>query len=322
MIAVLAGLVLPLILLVVASYRMYRYRDRRETWILTAAIGLLGAAKLARVPVITDDYVDGWLHTVTGIYNLSDFTGMWLGALAASTFAGFAAFTIGGHQSIGRRLAVVYAAVTALMLGTFLMTPVTETPTSYMTADFPMTGPLTAYWTVYLGTIGAASIGLLATAVQALRKVRRGPLVTGLSLLATAATIAVVYVAFKIVDLYVNNTSAHDGGWYAENSKTIAFVLILGLVASFTGFGALVAAVTLPRRFGRYRLLRVRMREWQSATSTNRSIVLAHHTTPALTRWTAWKASSDSIASHRLIVELSDVYTTTDFVPPPESARP
>ncbi|WP_137726190.1 hypothetical protein [Prescottella subtropica] len=315
MISILIGLVLPLILLLVAGYRVYRYRDRRETWLLTAAIGFLGAAKLARVPVVTDDYVDEWLHAITGIYNLCDFTGMWLGTLAATTFAGFAAFTVGGHQSIGRRLLVVYAAVTALMFGTFLMTPVTDTPTSYMTADFPMTGSLAAYWTVYLGTIGAAGTGVIVTAMQALRKVRRGPLVAGLSILAAAAAMAVVYVAFKIVDLYVNNNSDQAHSWYAENSKAIAFVLILGLVTSFIGFGGLVAAVTLPRRCRRYRLLRTRMQEWQSVTSSNRDVVLEQNTAPPLTRWAAWKASTDSIASHRLMVELSDVYTTTNLTP-------
>ncbi|WP_420879003.1 hypothetical protein [Rhodococcus sp. (in: high G+C Gram-positive bacteria)] len=313
MISILVGLALPLLLLLVAGYRAYRYRRRRETWILTAAIGFLGVAKLARVPVITDEYIDEWLHAGIGIYNLCDFIGMWLGALAATTFAGFAAFTVGGHRSIGRRLPVIYAVVTAMMFGAFLMTPVTDTPTSYMTADFPMNGWLAVYWTVYLGTIAVAGASVIVTAVQALRKVRRGPLVAGLSILAAAAAIAVAYVAFKIVDLYVNNDPDRVHGWYAQNSKTIAFVLILGLVASFIAFGGVVAAETLPRRRRRYRILRTRMQEWQAVTRTNKSVVLAQHTAPPLTRWTAWKSSSDSIASHRLMVELSDIYTTTNL---------
>ncbi|WP_418345949.1 hypothetical protein [Rhodococcus pyridinivorans] len=306
MTSILVGIALPLALVLIAAWRAYRYRGLRETWILTAALGLLGSAKLARVPVITDEYIDEGLHAITGVYNLTDFTGMLLGTLAATTFAAFASFTIGGNWSTSRRLPYFYAVVTALMAGTFLMTPVTESPTSYMTADFPMTGWLAAYWTVYLGTIGVAALSILVVTVNAMRKVRRGPLAAGLATFAVGATIAAAYVAMKIADLYVNNDPDLDETWYAQHSKTVSLVLVLGLVATFAIVGGIVIAETFPRRYRRYQLLRNRMHEWQEATRLNEGVVLTP-TEPTLTRWAAWRASKDSVAAHRLMVELSDI---------------
>jgi hypothetical protein len=302
--------VIPAVLLVLAAKRFPRYRLQPESRPLTNLLAAFGASKLLRIPVITDEHIDPTLERITGVANLTDFGGMVLAALACVSMVGLGAYITGREaRSIGR-IASGFAIAMA-MVTTFMLAPVSKTPTSYMTRNFAPTGAMLAYWIVFVTAIACSATMLFAYTSRAWLLVRQGPFGRVLFSVSAAAAVGVLYCVHKIIDLAL--TGAGATGWYAKHAQSIGMVLVL-LPLAFAGYAAWVyLAAGFPDRVNRFRTLRSMLDEWRHVSDSTHQVILEHSLIPDPSRWTIWKASANSLATHRMMVELADAAGDAEY---------
>ena len=84
MIGTVAITIICLLAVFLALFRLTRMRTGgRSADYLSATLLCFGMGKLARTPVVSDEWIDGWFHSWSGVWNVTDFAGMALGAVGA-----------------------------------------------------------------------------------------------------------------------------------------------------------------------------------------------------------------------------------------------
>ncbi|WP_157555171.1 hypothetical protein [Nocardia crassostreae] len=162
--SVVIGAIIPAVLLTLAAHRIRsnRHGSHRGTHTgitnpLTQLLLLLGLAKLCRVPVLTDDVINPVLRDATGVANVMSLAGMTFGALSAIPILGVSSY-ITGRNLVPRAQLGIAVVIVVAMITTFLRTPMADTPTSYMSNDFAVTGPVMAYWVAFLAPLASALV--------------------------------------------------------------------------------------------------------------------------------------------------------------------
>ncbi|WP_156516453.1 hypothetical protein [Nocardia arizonensis] len=301
--AIIPALLLPLSIQRIRSSRPGSGAPTGITNPLTQLLLLLGLAKLCRVPVITDDVVNPVLRDLTGIANIMSLAGMTFGALAAIPVFGFSSYITGRNLALRVQVGIALVIATA-MITTFLRTPMAHTPTSYMSNDFPVTGPVMAYWLAYLTPLASALLVGCTYIIRELLWVRTGSFARALAAIALSEVLGVVYCAFKIYNLYLQRTGTIN--FWHRNAEPISIALgLTALVAA--GLSAGVYAIHVLRdRFYRYRLLRRFGDRWLSVRTANPNVVLDKSDRFRPTRRMCWSASRSGATAYRLQIELAD----------------
>lgn len=273
--------------------------------LLSAALLCFGLGKLARTPVVSDEWIDGWFHSLTGIWNVSDFVGMSLGVTGAQ-FMMFGVGAILGKPAPKWALPASIAVVWAELGITFALSPVPHEPTSFMSQDFAMTGWFALYWAFYLLGLGIpmATIGLLSARAAKVFQ----PGTARKAALATAACGlgGSLYVLHKLVNLTVERFGVFR--WYADNAPTISLSILTCMLVLSSAALILVPLASTRRRLRRYTLLRDRIADWRAMHADNPEIALDPSLMPE-GRWALWEATADAVATNRMMVELADSAT-------------
>ena len=199
-----AGICLLLVAVGVVRIRNGSAQSTPTYWAYTQVCLLVGLAKLARTPVITDDVINPALKTVTGLANVMTFVGMSLAA-CATVPAVVLMLALTGRPVAYRPWFIAQAAIAGAMFVAYVISPIADIPSSYITTDIPFSWSVWMYWGVFLGSVGLAGALNAALAVQAVRVVRSGPFALTLVGWATTAGLACIYTVNKIVDPATGN---------------------------------------------------------------------------------------------------------------------
>jgi hypothetical protein len=265
---------------------------------------LIGTAKLARTPQITDEMINPVIERATGMSNVMTLVGMALAACAAVPAVALMR-TLTGHEVRYVPWLLAQAAVVAALTTTYAISPIADIPSSYITADIPFTPAVYAYWIVFLGSIGLAGAVNAALASRAFRVVRRGPFALTLIGWAGTATLVCLYTINKICDLILADINV-DGNWYSANVKHISLVIAL-LIASAAIATVLVhPVVRMPHRWRRFQVLRRSADAWAEARIKFPVFVLPGSKDVPTTAWQCWSAAKHPITAYNLQVELAD----------------
>ncbi|MFD4440518.1 hypothetical protein ACFWPK_12155 [Nocardia sp. NPDC058519] len=270
---------------------------------LTQLLLALGLAKACRIRHITDNVINPILQDWTGVANVMSLAGMTFGALAAIPLLTLVSYITGRDLPIGAQAASAVAIVVAMVV-TFLSTPMADTPTEYMSNDFPVTGPVVMYWIAYLGPLASAVVVSAVYAVRELTWVRRGPFAAALGFIVVACTLGLTYCVFKILNLVLQQRHS-DGFWY-RNAEFISIALGLAAIAAAGSAAGIYAAYLLKDRLRRYRLLRHNGDIWVRARTMNPDVVLDPGLAFGTTRRACWAAARSPEAAYRLQIELAD----------------
>ncbi|WP_157777234.1 hypothetical protein [Nocardia terpenica] len=304
------GALIPAALLALAAHRIRADRQHRRRAIstgitnpLTQLLACLGLAKLCRIPVITDNLVNPVLRSATGVANIMSLAGMTFGALAAIPVLGVSSFITG--RTVAPRTQLTLALVIgAAMSTTFLRTPMAHTPTSYMSNDFPVTGPVMAYWLAYLTPLASALAVGCAYIVRELSWVGRGPFARALAGIALCEVLGLIYCAFKVYNLYLQREQI-DNVWHRQAAPVSIALGLTSLAAAGVSAG-IYASHLLRDRWHRYRLLRRFGDRWLEARAANPDVVLDKTDAFRTTRRMCWTASRSGATAYRLQIELAD----------------
>ncbi|WP_155980973.1 hypothetical protein [Nocardia sp. CNY236] len=297
------GALIPTVLLVLVVHRIRVNRQGVPRGVptgitnpLTQLLLFLGLAKLCRVPVITDDIINRVLRDATGLANVMSLGGMTFGALAAIPILGVSSYITGRNLTPRTQLGIAFMIVTA-MIATFLRTPMANTPTSYMSNDFPVTGPVMAYWLAYLTPLASALVIGCAYIIRELMWVRSGPFARALAAIALCELLGLVYCAFKVYNLYLQRVGI-DNFWH-QNAAPVSIALgLMALIAAGASAG-IYATHILRDRFRRYRLLRDFGHRWLAARAANPAVVLDKSDPFLPTRRMCWTASRSGATAYR-----------------------
>lgn len=305
-----AAALVPILLLLFVAFRIPMWKENRDSRPLTKVLLALGLGQAARIPVISDDYFDVWLHDLTGIWNIPDATAVLLGTFAFCSIIEAVA-TVARPLTFNRRR---HQWITALMVAIagvgFLLSPATDTPTNFVSRDFVPTGPLLMYWGAYLGTLTFALAYALYYLVGLLResRVRTGPLGRIVAVLTAACTLGFLYGMNKLLYLTLQAADVHN--WYTAHAQSITLVLVLGPMI-IAGYSLLVfATAILPDRIRRYNAIRQYSAEYERVLLSGTHLLLPRDAATYSTRRAAWSGSRTPIATHRMMVVLSDAATS------------
>ncbi|WP_306363938.1 hypothetical protein [Nocardia sp. CC227C] len=304
------GALIPAVLLALALHRIRTNRHgnrlRTPTGLtnpLTQLLLVLGLAKLCRVPVITDDVINPVLRSATGVANIMPLAGMTFGALAAIPVLGVSSYITGRNVTPRTQLGIALVIVAA-MITTFLRTPMANTPTSYMSNDFPVSGPVMAYWLAFLMPLASALVVGCVYIVRELLWVRSGPFARALAGIALCEMLGLVYCVFKVYNLYLQRAGI-DNFWH-RNAATVSIALGLAALAAAGISAGIYASHILRDRFERYHLLRRFGDRWLAARAANPDVVLDKSDEFRPTRRMCWAASRSGATAYRLQIELAD----------------
>ena len=304
-----AGICLLLVAVGVVRIRNGSAQSTPTYWAYTQVCLLVGLAKLARTPVITDDVINPALKTVTGLANVMTFVGMSLAA-CATVPAVVLMLALTGRPVAYRPWFIAQAAIAGAMFVAYVISPIADIPSSYITTDIPFTWSVWMYWGVFLGSVGLAGALNAALAVQAVRVVRSGPFALTLVGWATTAGLACIYTVNKIVDLAMTELDIEDN-WYTEHVKTISLILALLIALAAMATVLIYPAVRLPYRVRRFKVLRKSAATWLAARQEYPEFALPMADPPA-TQWQCWTAAKDPLSAYSLQVELADARNAAD----------
>lgn len=286
---------------------MLRSVDPTPTyWAYTQVCLLIGAAKLARTPHITDAVVNPIIERATGLSNVMTLVGMTLAACAAVPAVALM-LSLTGHEIRYRPWIGGQAAIIAAMATAYLSSPIASVPSSCITANIPFTPAVYGYWFVFLGSIGLAGAVNAVLAVRAYYVVRRGPFAMTLLGWATAASLVCLYTVNKIVDLSLTDFNIDDG-WYSNHVKSASLVLVLLIALSATGTILIYPVVRIPHRWRRFQVLRRSADVWIEARTQYPVFVLPGSAEVPTNGWECWKAAKLKTPCRRttLQVEIAD----------------
>lgn len=270
---------------------------------LSASMLCFGLGKLARTPVVSDEWIDGWFHSWSGVWNVTDYSGMTLGAVGAIFLVHSVAGILGRPFPKALLVGSIGAAVVGMAV-TFALSPVPRAPTAFMSQDFDMTGWLAIYWLIYLLCLGFSSATVAALAGRAVAVFRPGIPRIAVASVAAVGLFGSAYVAHKVVNLTVEYFNVWP--WYSDHAPqislaTLACAILSGAIGLLLMVGAAVA-----RRVGRFRLLRARIQEWRDSRAHSPDVSLDDALMPSGTSWSLWRATRDPVVAHRMLVELAD----------------
>ncbi|MFE1595040.1 hypothetical protein [Nocardia sp. NPDC058705] len=298
--------IVPVLLLLLAAHRISSGSQGSGTGLanpLTQLLLALGLAKACRIRHVTDNVINPVLQEWTGVANVMSLAGMTFGALAAIPLLTLVSYVTGRDLPIRVQAACAVTIVVAMAV-TFLSTPMADTPTEYMSNDFPVTGPVIAYWIAYLAPLAGAVVLSGVYTVRELAWVRRGPFAAALALIATACALGLVYCVFKIVNLVLQQQGS--GGFWHRNAEFISIALGLTAVVAAGSAAGIYAAYLLKDRLRRYRLLRHHGDTWVRARTMNPDVVLDRGFAFGTTRRACWAAARSPEAAYRLQIESAD----------------
>lgn len=317
--AITAGICALLVALGVVRIRNGSPRSTPTYWAYTQVCLLLGSAKLARTPNITDGPINSFFESVTGLANVMTFVGMSLAA-GATVPAVVLMFALTGRPVSYRPWLVSQFLIVVAMFLAYVLSPIADIPSSYITTDIPFTWSVWVYWGVFLGSIGIAGALNASLALRAVRLVRVGPFALTLGGWALTAGLACVYTANKAVDLAMTALEI-EGNWYTENVKAVSLVLVL-----LTALAAILTilvypAALLPYRMRRFKVLMRSASTWREVRQTYPEFALPMAEPPA-TPWQCWKAAKDPLSAYSLQVELADARNAADRKAGPVAGEP
>ena len=297
--------VICLVAVLVALYRLVKLQPAtREANYLSASMLCYGLGKLARTPVVTDDWIDGWVHSWSGVWNVTDFSGMALAATGA-IFLLYAVTSIFGRPLPGWLLPGSIGVAVAGMAVAFALSPVPDAPTAYMSRDFDMTGWLALYWLIYLACLGNASATVAVLSGRASAVFQPGVPRAAMRAVSSAGSFGTLYVVHKVVNLLAEHFDVWQ--WYSGVAPQISLVTLACAILSGAVALLLMLSPVVGRRIGRYRMLRDRVQDWRASHVQNPDVALDQALVPTDSRWSLWKASQDPVVAHRMLVELADV---------------
>lgn len=293
--------ILPIVLLVFGLQRLPLYRRRPQTRPMTVLLLTLSVAQMFRIHALADDKLDPVLHEVTGLWNMSVLIAQALAICAATQWVGMVAHST--QRSFPRRYR--YAVTTALVSGlviSFLLSPAPSRPTYYLSQTFAAEGWMLVYWVIFLGSLSLCVVVPFYLLVRMALIVKTGELARVLTAAAVACGMILLYAVHKIVYLVAFARGIEN--WYTDHTVQISLFLIMSplLVAGYVAW--VYIWTTLLPRVQRYRRIVAYMDEWQ-ALATRSNAILADTLIPSSKR-AAWRASRNSVASTRLMVEMVD----------------
>jgi hypothetical protein len=303
--------VVPAALLLVAIHRIRVSRRRGTTAgrAVTRILLLMAFAQGMRVHALTDDHLDPIVHRVSGIWNTSCVVAQCTGVFVCAEIVAVVVMAR-GRQITGIARYGVPAALVGVMVVAFLNSPASSTRTRFLSQTFPATGPMLVYWVIFIGSIGSTAAIVLYW-MWRMREVLvlGGRFAHALIAVMLASAAGLVWSIHKITYLVLRG---HDiENWYTSHTTIISLVLISSPLA-MAGCVAIAHQVSgLPERLARYRAIRNLMSTWQSVRESSDNVVLDSRLIPA-TRFTTWKASINSMASHRMMVEIADATRRVD----------
>lgn len=304
--AVVVTVAVCVLLIVVALLRIVRPPvDPMPTyWAYTQVCLLVGAAKLARTPHLTDDVINPIIERVTGLSNAMTFVGMTLAACAAVPAVALM-WALTGHEIRYRPWVGAQAVIVAALTSMYVSSPIASIPSSYITADVPFTPAVYGYWFVFLGSIGLAGGVNALLAVRAYRVVRQGPFAMTLLGWAATASLVCLYTVNKIVDLSLTDVNVDDG-WYSDNVKSVSLVVALLIALSATATVLIYPTVRVPHRWRRFQTLRRSADAWTEARTQYPVFILPGSAEVPTNGWQCWKAAKDPVSAYNLQVEIAD----------------
>lgn len=303
MISLVVTAVVCLLAIAVAVRRLATVRTGRFAHYFSLALMCWAAGKLARLPVVSDELIDGWFHTMTGVWNVTDFTGMLLAVLGAIFMVNAVAGVVGRPIPVWAMLTTLPVAAASMLLG-FALSPVPHTPTEFMSRDFAFTGWFAFYWAVYLLYLGVPAAMSMVLSARAVTVLRPGQVRRALGSVVVAAAAASGYVVHKLVTLIVERAEVWAG--YRAWAPQVSLVLVLTtILALLVGILPLAVAATR-RRWSRFALLREGVADWEAVHAHSPSLTLDRSLLPAHGRLSLWRAAKDPVTTNRMLIELAD----------------
>lgn len=295
---------LPLLVVAVGILRVATSNGDNLAKILGWALVFLGGAKACRIPVVSDDWIDPALQKVTGVWNLTDFSGMFFAVCGGILFATFAARVV-GRPSPAWAMPAGILVTFSIMLGTFLASPVADSPTSFMSKDFPMTGWFALYWATYLTSLSASALAITMFIFWAVQRFRPSRLRTAVQFFGAGAGMFGVYTLQKIIGLIELNYSTM--GWYNKYSETVSMTTLLIGFTFLLACAGIAGWPVIGQWLHRWKLLRDRHEQWQRIAHDESGVVLDPSLIPAdASAWQLLLAARTPVATHRLLVEMAD----------------
>lgn len=293
--------ILPIVLLVFGLQRLPLYRRRPQTRPMTVLLLTLSVAQMFRIHALADDKLDPVIREVTGLWNISVLIAQALAICAATQWVGIVAHSTQRRFPRRPRYAVTTTLVAGLVIS-FLLSPAPSRPTYYLSQTFAAEGWMLVYWVIFLGSLSLCVAVPFYLLVRMAFIVKTGELARVLTAAAVACGMILLYAVHKIV--YLVTFARGIENWYTAHTVQISLFLIMSplLVAGYVAW--VYIWTTLLPRVQRYRRIVSYMDEWQ-ALATRSNAILADTLIPSSKR-AAWRASRNSVASTRLMVEMVD----------------
>lgn len=293
--------IVPILLFAFVLSRMVMCRGRPQARPFTVMLLTLAVAQSFRIHSIADDRLDPILHDVTGLWNLSVLVAQALAICAATQLVGIIAHAT--QRNFRRPYRYMFAA--ALVIGlvvSFLLSPAPTRPTHFLSQTFAVEGWMLVYWIIFLGSLALCVVMPLYLVSRLALIVKTGELARVLIGAALAFGMVLLYTVHKIACLIAFDRGVDN--WYTDHTVAISLVLIMSPLV-FAGYVASVYVWTSLRpRIQRYRRIVDYMARWQGLAGHSNA-VLAVTLIPS-SRRTAWRASCNSVASTRMMVEIVD----------------
>jgi hypothetical protein len=305
--------IVPAALLLVAVHRTGVSRRQREVGsnAVTRILLLMAVTQGLRIHALTDEHLDPIVHRVSGIWNASCVLAMCTGVFVCAEIVTIVVSTRGRNITGIARYGIP-AALAGVMVVAFLNSPAASTRTQFLSQTFPATGPMLVFWVVFIGSIGfaAATVFYWTWRMRAVLAIG-GRFAPALIAVMLASGAGLVWSIHKVTYLVLRGHQIEN--WYTQHTTAISLILISS-PAFMAGCVAITQQVSaLPDRLDRYRTIRKLMSTWQSVRESSDEVVLESGLIPA-TRFATWKASSNSMASHRMMVEIADATRRGDTV--------
>lgn len=295
--------VVPIALLVLGLQRLDVYRKKVDTRPTTNILILLGTAQALRIHAIADDHIDPFLQQLTGVWNLTALVAMSLGVCACVQICGLAAHAIGKDMATWERRGLSVVLVSTMVVS-FLASDAPRTPTGYLSQTFPATGPMLVYWVVFIGSIAGSVSFCLYYLTGLIKQVKSGTMAPVLIAVAVACVMGIAWCGHKVTYLIMRGHDVEN--WYTEHTRTVSLILILSPLALIGCAMAIYLVAPVPQRVSRYRKIRAHLGRWKALTESDKDAVLEEQLIPH-SRYAAWRASRNSIASVRMMTEIADV---------------
>ncbi|WP_141216176.1 MULTISPECIES: hypothetical protein [Nocardiaceae] len=296
-----AEAIIPVVLLLFSLQRLPMFRSKPKTRPMTVLLLTLSTAQFFRIHALADDKLDPVFHSVTGLWNMSVLIAQALAVCAATQLVGIVAHSTQRNFPRPYRYGLSAALMVALVI-TFLLSPAPTRPTYYLSQTFVAEGWMLVYWVIFLGSLSLCVTVPLYLLVRMAWIVKTGELARVLVGAALACAMVLLYAVHKIAYLVAFGRNVDN--WYTQHTVQISLFLIMSPLL-FAGYVAWVYVWTsLLPRIQRYRRIVSYMERWQTLASQSNAI-LAENLIPSSKR-AAWRASRNSVASTRLMVEMVD----------------